>query len=230
VIFLRSLVFNFFTYVGISVACILSLPTLLLPRKKFLSKISYFLGFYLIFLTKAILKTKIEFIGMEKMPKDKKFFIASAHQSMLETFLYNFLIPDCTFVIKKELLSIPLYGFYLKKLEYVSIDRGKTTKDNIESFAQIFGKIQESNRTLIIFPQGTRVPPDEQPMLKKGASRIYQGLNISCVPVKLNTGSVWPRNSFYKYPGKIIFEFKDSIEPGMDRVAFTKELENKIYN
>lgn len=229
-IFLRSLVFNFFTYVGISVACILSLPTLLLPRKKFLSKISYFLGFYLIFLTKAILKTKIEFIGMEKMPKDKKFFIASAHQSMLETFLYNFLIPDCTFVIKKELLSIPLYGLYLKKLEYVSIDRGKTTKDNIESFAQIFGKIQESNRTLIIFPQGTRVPPDEQPMLKKGASRIYQGLNISCVPVKLNTGSVWPRNSFYKYPGKITFEFKDSIEPGMDRVAFTKELENKIYN
>ena len=229
-IFLRSLVFNFFTYVGISVACILSLPTLLLPRKKFLSKISYFLGFYLIFLTKAILKTKIEFIGMEKMPKDKKFFIASAHQSMLETFLYNFLIPDCTFVIKKELLSIPLYGFYLKKLEYVSIDRGKTTKDNIDSFAQIFGKIKESNRTLIIFPQGTRVPPDEQPMLKKGASRIYQGLNISCVPVKLNTGSVWPRNSFYKYPGKIIFEFKDSIEPGMDRVALTKELENKIYN
>ena len=229
-IFLRSLVFNFFTYVGISVACILSLPTLLLPRKKFLSKISYLLGFYLIFLTKAILKTKIEFIGMEKMPKDKKFFIASAHQSMLETFLYNFLIPDCTFVIKKELLSIPLYGFYLKKLEYVSIDRGKTTKDNIDSFAQIFGKIQESNRTLIIFPQGTRVPPDEQPMLKKGASRIYQGLNISCVPVKLNTGSVWPRNSFYKYPGKIIFEFKDSIEPGLDSVTFTKELENKIYN
>jgi 1-acyl-sn-glycerol-3-phosphate acyltransferase len=230
VIFLRSLVFNFFTYVGISVACILSLPTLLLPRKKFLSKISYFLGFYLIFLTKAILKTKIEFIGMEKMPKDRKFFIASAHQSMLETFFYNFLIPDCTFVIKKELLSIPLYGFYLKKLEYVSIDRGKTTKDNIDSFAQIFGKIQESNRTLIIFPQGTRVPPDEQPMLKKGASRIYQGLNISCVPVKLNTGSVWPRNSFYKYPGKIIFEFKDSIEPGLDSVTFTKELENKIYN
>lgn len=229
-IFLRSLVFNFFTYVGISVACILSLPTLLLPRKKFLSKISYFLGFYLIFLTKAILKTKIEFIGMEKMPKDKKFFIASAHQSMLETFLYNFLIPDCTFVIKKELLSIPLYGLYLKKLEYVSIDRGKTTKDNIDSFAQIFGKIQESNRTLIIFPQGTRVPPDEQPMLKKGASRIYQGLNISCVPVKLNTGSVWPRNSFYKYPGKITFEFKDSIEPGLDSVTFTKELENKIYN
>jgi len=126
--FLRSLVFNFFTYVGIAIACIASLPTLLLPRKKFLSKISYFLGYYLIFLTKYILGTQIEFVGMEKIPKDKKFFIASAHQSMLETFLYNFLVPDCTFVIKKELLSIPLYGLYLKKLEYISIDRGKTLR------------------------------------------------------------------------------------------------------
>ena len=228
--FLRSLVFNFFTYVGIAIACIVSLPTLLLPRKKFLSKISYFLGYYLVFLTKYILGTQIEFVGMDKIPKDKKFFIASAHQSMLETFLYNFLVPDCTFVIKKELLSIPLYGLYLKKLEYISIDRGKTTKDNVSSFGQIFDRIQESNRILIIFPQGTRVHPEEQPMLKKGASRIYQGLNISCIPVKLNTGSVWPRNSFYKYPGKIIFEFKDSIEPGLDSATFTKELERKIYN
>ena len=89
-----------------------------------------------------------------------------------------------------------MYGLYLKKLEYISIDRGKTTKDNVSSFGQIFDRIQESNRTLIIFPQGTRVHPEEQPMLKKGASRIYQGLNISCIPVKLNTGSVWPRNSF----------------------------------
>ena len=73
---MNSLVFNFFTYVGIAIACIASLPTLLLPRKKFLSKISYFLGYYLIFLTKYILGTQIEFVGMNKIPKDKKFFIA----------------------------------------------------------------------------------------------------------------------------------------------------------
>ena len=167
---------------------------LVLPRKQFLSRLSYFLGYYLILLTKFILQTKVEFIGLEKIPKNKKFFIASSHQSMFETFIYNYLIPDCVFVIKKELLSIPLYGLYLKKLQYISINRGKSLKENVDSFGQIFKKIQESNRTLIIFPQGTRVKYNEQPPLKKGASRIYQGLNIACVPIKLNTGTVWPKN------------------------------------
>ena len=229
-IFIRSLIFNFFTFFGIALACIIALPMLILPRKQFLSRLSYFLGYYLILLTKFILQTKVEFIGLEKIPKNKKFFIASAHQSMFETFIYNYLIPDCVFVIKKELLSIPLYGLYLKKLQYISINRGKSLKENVDSFGQIFTKIQESNRTLIIFPQGTRVKYNEQPPLKKGASRIYQGLNIACVPIKLNTGTVWPKNSFFKYPGKIIFEVKDIIEPGIDGPLFTTQLEKAIYN
>lgn len=228
--FIRSLIFNFFTYVGIALACVVALPMLALPRKLFLSKLSYFLGYYLILLTKIILQTKVEFIGLDKIPKNKNFFIASAHQSMFETFIYNFLIPDCIFVIKKGLLSIPLYGLYLRKLRYISIDRGKASRDNLDSFGQIFESIRKSNRTLIIFPQGTRVKFDEQPPLKKGASRIYQGLNIACLPVKINTGSVWPKNSFYKYPGKITFEFKEPIEPGMDSASFTKQLEQSIYN
>ncbi len=227
--FARSLIFNLFTFAGIAIACVIAIPMLFLHRK-ILSKLSYYLGYYLILLTNIILQTKVEFIGLEKIPKDKKFFIASAHQSMFETFIYNYLIPDCVFVIKKELLSIPLYGLYLKKLNYISINRGKTTKENIDSFGQIFSKIHQSDRTLIIFPQGTRVKHDEQPPIKKGASRIYQGLNISCLPIKLNTGSVWPKNSFLKYPGKIIFEVKDIIEPGLDSISFTSKLEKAIYN
>ena len=229
-IFVRSLIFNFFTFFGIAFACIAAIPMLILPRKQFLSKLSYFLGYYLIFLTKFILGTNVQFIGLDKIPKDKKFFVASAHQSMFETFIYNYLFPDCVFVIKKELLSIPLYGLYLKKLQYISINRGKSVKENIDSFGQIFTKINKSNRTLIIFPQGTRVGHNEQPPLKKGASRIYKGLNISCIPIKLNTGSVWPKNSFLKYPGKIIFEVKDIIEPGLDSSLFTNKLEQSIYN
>ena len=108
----------------------------------------------------------------------------------------SFLIPDCTFIIKKELLSIPLYGLYLRKLKYVAINRGKASRENSDSFAQVFDLVLKSNRTLIIFPQGTRVKFDEQPQLKKGASRIYQGLNIACLPVKLNTGSSGPKIVF----------------------------------
>ena len=228
--FIRSLTFNLFTYAGIAIACLIAVPMLVLPRKIFLSKLSYYLGFYLILLTRTVLNTKVEFKGLEKIPTDKKFFIASAHQSMFETFIYNFLIPDCTFVIKKELLSIPLYGLYLKKLKYVAINRGKASRENSDSFGQVFDLVLKSNRTLIIFPQGTRVKFDERPPLKKGASRIYQGLNIACLPVKLNTGSVWPKNSFLKYPGTITFEFKDTIEPGLDGASFTTQLEKAIYN
>ena len=228
--FIRSLTFNLFTYAGIAIACLIAVPMLVLPRKIFLSKLSYYLGFYLILLTRTILNTKVKFKGLNKIPTDKKFFIASAHQSMFETFIYNFLIPDCTFVIKKELLSIPLYGLYLKKLKYVAINRGKASRENSDSFGQVFDLVLKSNRTLIIFPQGTRVKFDERPPLKKGASRIYQGLNIACLPVKLNTGSVWPKNSFLKYPGTITFEFKDAIEPGLDGASFTAQLEKAIYN
>ena len=228
--FIRSLTFNLFTYAGIAIACLIAVPMLVLPRKIFLSKLSYYLGFYLILLTRTILNTKVKFKGLNKIPTDKKFFIASAHQSMFETFIYNFLIPDCTFVIKKELLSIPLYGLYLKKLKYVAINRGKASRENSDSFGQVFDLVLKSNRTLIIFPQGTRVKFDERPPLKKGASRIYQGLNIACLPVKLNTGSVWPKNSFLKYPGTITFEFKDTIEPGLDGASFTTQLEKAIYN
>ena len=228
--FIRSLTFNLFTYAGIAIACLIAVPMLVLPRKIFLSKLSYYLGFYLILLTRTILNTKVEFKGLDKIPTDKKFFIASAHQSMFETFIYNFLIPDCTYVIKKELLSIPLYGLYLKKLKYVAINRGKASRENSDSFGQVFDLVLKSNRTLIIFPQGTRVKFDERPPLKKGASRIYQGLNIACLPVKLNTGSVWPKNSFLKYPGTITFEFKDAIEPGLDGASFTTQLEKAIYN
>ena len=228
--FIRSLIFNLLTYVGIIIACIIAIPMLALPRKIFLSKLSYYLGLYLLLITKIVLQTKVEFKGLDKIPKHKKFFIASAHQSMFETFIYNFLIPDCTFIIKKELLSIPLYGLYLRKLKYVAINRGKASRENSDSFAQVFDLVLKSNRTLIIFPQGTRVKFDEQPQLKKGASRIYQGLNIACLPVKLNTGVVWPKNSFFKNPGIITFEFKDLIEPGLDSASFTNQLENSIYN
>ena len=149
---------------------------------------------------------------------------------MFETFVYNTIIPDCIFVIKKELLSIPLYGLYLKKFEYVSIDRGKTTKKNINFFENITKGILKTDRTLIIFPQGTRVKFGEKPSLKKGTARIYQSLNIPCLPIKLNTGSIWPKNSFLKYPGEIILECKDIIEPGLDRNKFNKMLEEAIYN
>ena len=208
--------------------CFISLPLLLLP-KIFLRKLSSILGWYFICITKFILNTPVNIVGAEKLQRSDKFFIASAHQSMFETFVYNYIIPNGFFVLKKELMNIPIFGLYLKKLNCIPIERGKVTKENLNFSQQILKNIS-LGKTLIIFPQGTRVPFDENITLKKGAKRIYENLQIGCLPIKLDTGKVWPKNSFLKYPGEINFIFKDFIQPNLPGDEFAKKLENSFYN
>ena len=227
-IFARSLIFNILIYFGIFISCFIGLPFLLLP-KYFLRKLSAILGWYFIWLTKVILNTPVNIIGAEKLQRSQKFFIASAHQSMFETFVYNYIIPNGFFVLKKELMNIPIFGLYLKKLKCIPIERGKITKNNLNFSQQILKNISLGN-TLIIFPQGTRVPFDENIPLKKGAKRIYENLQIGCLPIKLDTGKVWPKNNFLKYPGEINFIFKDFIEPNLPGDEFVKKLENSFYS
>ena len=104
------------------------------------------------------------------------------------------------FILKKELLRIPLFGRYLKKIGAIEIVRETTTKENLNFFDKIKNKINNENRPLLIFPQGTRVKPYEQVPFKKGVGRIYDKLNLPCIPVALDSGKVWPKNSFMKYP------------------------------
>ena len=227
-IFIRSLIFNILLYSGIIFSCLIGLPLLILP-KIFLRKLSSILGWYFICLAKFILNTSVNIIGLEKLQRSQRFFIASAHQSMFETFVYNYIIPKGFFVLKKELMNIPLFGLYLKKLKCIPIERGKIAKKNLNFSQQILKNISDGN-TLIIFPQGTRVPFDENIPLKKGARRIYENLKIGCLPIKLDTGKVWPKNSFFKYPGEINFIFKDFIEPNLSGDEFIKKLEDSFYN
>lgn len=226
-ILIRSIIFNLLLYFGIIFSCVIGLPLLLLP-KYFLKKLSSILGWYFIFLAKYVLNTSVNIFGQEKLKRSQKYFVASAHQSMFETFVYNYLIPDGFFVLKKELTNIPIFGLYLRKLKCIPIERDKITKENLNFSQKILKNISDGN-TLIIFPQGTRVPFNENAPLKKGARRIYENLKIGCIPVKLDTGKVWPKNSFLKYPGEINFIFKDFIEPNLSGEEFIKKLENSFY-
>jgi len=176
------------------------------------------------------LSTKVEFKGTVNIPKTKKYFVASAHQSMFETFALQSILDYPVFILKKELLKIPLFGLYLKKIKSIEIIRDKTTKDNLSFFNKIANIIKNENRPLLIFPQGTRVKVDDKVPFKKGVGRIYEALNISCVPVALNSGKVWPKHGIIKHPGKITVSFLKPIEPGLNRDDFIKNLETKIYN
>ena len=176
------------------------------------------------------MNTEVEFKGKNNIPKDKKYFVASAHQSMFETFALQSVLDYPVFILKKELLKIPLFGLYLKKIKSIEIVRDTTTKDNLNFFDRVATIIKNENRPLLIFPQGTRTKVEEQVPFKKGVGKIYETLNIACVPVALNSGNVWPKKGIIKYPGKIIVSFLKPIEPGLNRDEFVKNLETKIYS
>ena len=226
--FIKSLIFNIFIYTGLIVIFILAIPTLILPDKftVFFGRLS---AKYIVLILKLVMNTKVIFHGEENLKKVDHFFVASAHQSMFETFALQIPLNGPIFILKKELLNIPLFGWYLRKIGSIAIIRDTTTKENLNFFGKIKKKLEESKRPLLIFPQGTRVKLDEQPPFKKGVSRIYKALNLPCIPVALNTGKVWPKNSFMKFSGDIHISFLEPIMPGKDNDEFLREIESKIY-
>ena len=226
---LRSLLFNFFLYAGIILVFLIAIPALFLPAKITLL-FGKFLGHYVVLIVRVLLNTKVEFKGIEKIPKDEKYFVASAHQSMFETFALQSVLDYPVFILKKELLKIPLFGLYLKKIDSIEITRDTTTKENLGFFDKVASIIKNKKRPLLIFPQGTRVKADDKIPFKKGVGRIYEALNICCVPVALNSGNVWPKSGIIKYPGKITVSFLKPIEPGLNRDEFIRNLEKKIYD
>ena len=227
-IFFRSLFFNIFLYLGIALASVVA-SLFLFFKDKYVLFLGRFLSHYVIWILKIFLNTKIEFKGLENLKKHEKFFVASAHQSMFETFALQIVINGPIFILKKELTKIPFFGWGLKKIGAIVIVRNTVTKENLNFFDRVKESVNKSNRPLLIFPQGTRIKYKEKVPFKKGVGRIYQTLEMPCVPVALNSGKVWPKNSFNKYPGKITISFLNPISPGLEKEKFIEKLQTDIY-
>ena len=162
----RNIIFSIFFFIGITVISIIFLPALFLPQSLVLFG-GKLMGYWASICLKLFLSTKIIIKGQENIIHNEKFFIASSHQSMFETFFFQTVFNSPIFILKKELLLIPIFGWYLKKIGSISIKRNKITKDNLGFFDDIFKVVKNSNRPLVIFPQGTRVLPNERPLFKK---------------------------------------------------------------
>jgi len=225
---IRNLIFSIFFFTGIIIISLIFLPSFFLPRSVVLlgGKI---MGYWTGFCLKFFLSTKIIIKGKENLIKNEKFFIAASHQSMFETFYLQTLFNSPIFILKKELLSIPIFGWYLKKIGSISIKRDKVTKDNLGFLEDIRVITNNSKRPIIIFPQGTRVLPNERPPFKKGVSRIYEELQISCQPVAINSGFVWPKKGLKQSKKTITISVLSSIPTGLSKEEFVKTLENNIY-
>jgi len=225
---IRNLIFSIFFFSGIILISIIFLPTFFLPQK-FVLLGGKLMGYWTGLCLRIFLSTKIIIKGKENIITEEKFFISASHQSMFETFYLQTIFNSPVFILKKELLLIPIFGWYLKKIGSISIKRNKVTKDNLGFFEDISKIISSSKRPLIIFPQGTRVLPNERPPFKKGASRIYEELKIACQPVAINSGYVWPKKGLKNSHKTITISILKPIASGLSKDEFIKNLENNIY-
>ena len=226
---IRHYLFSIFFFIGIIVISIIFLPAFFLPQSVVLIG-GKLMGYWAKLCLRIFLSSKVIIKGKENIIKNQKFFIACSHQSMFETFYLQTIFNSPIFILKKELILIPIFGWYLKKIGSISIKRNKISKDNLSFFDSISKVITNTDRPLIIFPQGTRVLPYEKPPFKKGVSRIYQELKISCQPVAINSGYVWPKKGVKRPNKDITVSILKEIPAGLPPEEFTNTLQNLIYS
>ena len=226
---MKNYLFSFFFFFGIIIISIIFLPSFFLPRKIVIIG-GKLMGFWTSICLRLFLSTKILVKGHENIITNEKFFIASSHQSMFETFFLQTVFNSPIFILKKELLTIPIFGWYLKKIGSISIKRDKISRDNLGFFNKVSKAVLNSDRPLLIFPQGTRLLPHERPPLKKGASKIYENLKIACQPVAINSGYVWPKKGKKQSGRTITISILPIIDKGLETKKFLKILEEKIYS
>ena len=219
--------FSIIFYSGVVLVLIIFLPSLMMPKS-----ISIFggkiLGYWSKFCVNFFLSANVKIIGKENILSKEKFFIACTHQSAFETFYLQAIFKGPKFILKKELIKIPVFGWYLKKIGSIAVERNKISKEKINFLDQIKISSQD-NRPIVIFPQGTRTEPFARPNFKKGVARIYNELNINCLPVTINSGEMWPKNGELNKNKNITITILKPIRPGLESKEFLNSLQSKMY-
>jgi 1-acyl-sn-glycerol-3-phosphate acyltransferase len=225
VLLFRSILFNIAFYLNLLAYMLAALPTLLMPRHIVLAAVKSWARVNL-WLLRVICDIRVEFRGLERLPRGA-FLVAAKHQSAWETFALLPLFDDPAFILKRELMWIPIFGWYAARTEMIPVDRGAR--------AQALAKMTERTcrelgrgRQIVIFPEGTRRAPGAEPKYKYGVAHLYAATDVPCVPIALNSGLYWPRRSFRRYPGTVRVEILDAISPGIDKKAFMARLQNAV--
>ena len=224
-ILLRSILFNLLFYLNLLVLMLAALATLVMPRWGILGMAKCW-GRVSLWLLRVICGTKVEFHGLEKIGHGP-LLVAAKHQSTWETFALLPLFDDFTFIIKRELTWIPLFGWFAIKGGMISVNRGAGQQALNEMAARARTEIHKG-RQLVIFPEGTRRPPGAEPRYKFGVAKLYSEIGAPCIPIALNSGLFWPRRRFLRLPGTIVVEVLDPIPAGLDTDTFLARLQDTI--
>ena len=222
---LRSTLFNVAYYLNLILWMVALLPTLALPRGALMAAAKAWAHSSL-FLLRVLAGIRVEFRGLEKIPPGG-LIVAAKHQSLWETFAFLVIFKDPAFILKRELMWIPVFGWYAWKARSVAIDRKAGSVALVTMNVRAREAVAEG-RQVLIFPEGTRRAPGAPPAYKYGIAHLYTSIGAPCVPVALNSGLYWPRRRFLKRPGTILVEVLDPIEPGLERNAFFRALQTRL--
>ncbi len=226
-LFLRSLVFQVLFWANTILLMLIWLPGLLM-RRQVSMELGRTWGRTSLWLVEKICGLKIEWRGLENIPPEGgAMIVASKHQSIWDTFVLPIRFPDFSYILKRELVMIPFFGWYLLSAQQVGINRakgGKLLPQLIEKAKHIFAQ----GRQLFIFPEGTRRPAGAPPAYKFGIAHLYAATGAPVLPVALNAGLFWPRRSFLIRPGTAVIEFLPLIPPGLPPRAFFEKMQSEI--
>ncbi|MDR1982455.1 MAG: 1-acyl-sn-glycerol-3-phosphate acyltransferase [Holosporaceae bacterium] len=221
------MLFNGVFFSTIAIALILGFPLIFLNNRKYVFIFWHYLSIILEFITAKIsgIKCRVE---NEKNILKKPAIYAMRHESTWETLILISKFKEPIFVLKEELLKLPLFGAMAKKAGTISVDRKNKTKALRDAIDRVENSINKGH-PVIIFPEGTRMAAGEYVPLKRGIALFYEKINCTVVPVVHNSGYFWPRRGFIKKPGTIIVRFMDPIVPGLSRDEFMDKL-NDVFH
>ena len=221
--YLRSLIFNILFYGVTAVLAVLALPALLLPAAV-IQAVARFWGLLTVWLLRIVGATH-RVSG--ELHHGRQVIYAAKHQSAWETIVLSLLLRTPVVVLKRELLKLPLLGWYFRKAGCIAVDRSAGMRA-LRQLRDDAVAARDAGRSLLIFPQGTRVAPGESRKYEVGIFALYESTGLPVVPIALNSGHLWGRNSWTKRAGRIEVEFLPAIAPGMARRDFMASLETAI--
>ena len=222
---LRSLLFVVLVVTSMVVAAVGFLPVLLFSRRAAGSVTRWFAG-YILALLRPLCGVTVRITGLEHL-RGGPVLIAAKHQSALETYVLTARLPDASFVLKREIVRVPLVGWYIAGIDPIAVDRGAGASA-LRSMVKGAKAAAAQGRSIVIFPEGTRTRPGQRAPYHPGVAALYGELGLPVVPMALDTGHVWPRKSLVKHPGTATLAFLEPIPPGMPRRAFLALLEERI--
>ncbi|MFO1157560.1 MAG: lysophospholipid acyltransferase family protein [Reyranellaceae bacterium] len=224
-LWLRSFAFNVGWYAGTAAIALAGMPILLMPRRAVVAWAQLWIRFCLGWLRLTVGLDHV-LRGQENLP-DGPVIIAAKHQSSWETLAFTLLFPGAATVMKRELVYIPIVGWAMARAGNIAVERGDGAKA-LRGLVRDAKAVIADGRSILIFPEGTRVAVGSQRPYQVGTAALYRQLDVPVVPVALNSGLFWGRRQFVKRPGRIVVEILPAIPPGLDRETFMATLRERI--